>query len=99
LAVISPAPVIVDSSPIEGPAYLRSCMGKEGRMLTTETNDRPIPQEQLKGTLWHCSKCDAFISIHCLRLPQDPLCPTCFNTELDFCGGFDSFLGRQFADA
>jgi uncharacterized paraquat-inducible protein A len=68
-------------------------------MLTTETNDRPIPQEQLKGTLWHCSKCDAFISIHCLRLPQDPLCPTCFNTELDFCGGFDSFLGRQFADA
>lgn len=92
-------PVTVDSSRIREPEYGVMRWPKERRMLDARNDDRPAPAEQLRGTLWHCTRCDAFVSIHCVRLPRDPLCPTCFNAELEFCGGFESLLARQFADA
>ena len=95
----STIPVTVDSSRVGEPEYGVMRWPKERRMLDARNDDRPAPAEQLRGTLWHCTRCDAFVSIHCVRLPRDPLCPTCFNAELEFCGGFESLLARQFADA
>ena len=55
-------------------------------MYYTETNAYPVQQEKLKGTLWRCAKCDSLVSIHSARVPDEPLCPTCFDSELEFFG-------------
>lgn len=68
-------------------------------MYYTETNAYPAKQDKLKGTLWRCAKCDSLVSIHSVRVPDEPLCPTCFDSELEFCGNFDSILGQRFSDA
>lgn len=68
-------------------------------MFILGTIDYPTQQQHLKGTLWHCAKCESFVSIHCLKIPYEAHCPVCSKSELEFCGSFDSLLGQQFADA
>lgn len=68
-------------------------------MYNVESNDYPVQQERLRGTLWRCAKCDSLVSIHSSRFPNDPVCPTCFDSALEFCGNFDSILGQGFFDA
>ena len=68
-------------------------------MFNLGTNDYPVQQERLRGTLWHCAKCDSLVSIHSSAIPDEPLCPTCFDSVLEFCGNFDSILGQRFSDA
>jgi hypothetical protein len=46
-------------------------------MYYTETNAYPAKQEKLKGTLWRCAKCDALVSIHSVRVPDEPLSWAC----------------------
>ena len=68
-------------------------------MLTLEmTNCRTTPP-QVCTTLWHCSRCDAFVSIHSVRPPDDIHCPACGEVWLDFCGRLSIIPGIQFGDA
>jgi hypothetical protein len=50
-------------------------------------------------TLWHCDRCNAFISIHSAQPLGEPFCPACGEVMLDFCGRLNSMLGVQFGDA
>lgn len=68
-------------------------------MFILGTRDYPTNRTEITGTLWHCQRCDAFVSIHSARVVHETLCPMCIDTELDFCGTFESLLGRQFTDA
>lgn len=68
-------------------------------MFNLAIDDYAVQQERLRGTLWHCAKCDALVSIHSSNFPEEPFCPTCFDSELEFCGNFDSILGQRFFDA
>jgi uncharacterized paraquat-inducible protein A len=67
-------------------------------MYIMGTNDYPVTRPELKGTLWHCEKCDSFVSLHSARVVREALCPMC-TVELELCGTFDSILGWKFADA
>jgi len=67
-------------------------------MFIMGTADYPVTRPELKGTLWHCERCNSFVSIHSAQLLHEALCPIC-TRQLEFCGTFDSILGWQFADA
>jgi DNA-directed RNA polymerase subunit RPC12/RpoP len=54
---------------------------------------------QVCTTMWHCSRCNAFLSIHSLRVPDDIHCPACGEVLLDFCGRLSSIPWIQFGDA
>jgi hypothetical protein len=68
-------------------------------MYIMGTADYPISSTEVKGTLWHCEKCQSFVSIHSAQTLCEAVCPTCEDTPLEFCGNFDSILGRRFVDA
>jgi len=68
-------------------------------MYIMGTADYALTGPQVKGTLWHCDKCESFVSIHCARTLCEALCPNCADVPLEFCGTFDSILGRRFVDA
>lgn len=68
-------------------------------MYIMGTADYPLPGPDFKGTLWHCEQCDSFVSIHCATMLREALCPSCAEVALEFCGTFDSILGKGFADA
>jgi len=68
-------------------------------MYIMGTIDYPVTKPGVKGTLWHCEKCESFISIHCTGVVNEAFCPTCGDVPLEFCGTFDSILGKQFVDA
>ena len=67
-------------------------------MYIMGTTDYRVQKPEVRGTLWHCEKCDSFVSIHCVQALQglQAFCPTCLDVPLEFCGTFDSILGRQF---
>ena len=68
-------------------------------MLNLDITNRRNVVPQFGTTLWHCSRCDAFISIHSDQLPDEPFCPACCEAGLDFCGKFSSMPWIQFGDA
>lgn len=68
-------------------------------MLNLEITNRCNTVPQFGTTLWHCIRCDAFISIHSAQLPDDVFCPVCGLVGLDFCGKFSSMPWIQFGDA
>lgn len=61
-------------------------------------NVKSKPNRQVT-TLWHCSKCGAFISIHSTYLVSEIFCPACVEMPLDFCGNSTCAPEFQFADA
>jgi len=68
-------------------------------MLSLEITNCCTTPPQVCTTLWHCSRCDAFVSIHAVRLPDGIHCPACGEVLLDFCGRLSSIPGIQFGDA
>jgi hypothetical protein len=66
-------------------------------MYIMGTLNYPVIYPEFSGTLWHCDNCDSFVSIHRAKPVKEPLCPTCAKGLLDFCGAFDSVLGKDFA--
>ena len=72
---------------------------KESSMLTLEITNCCTTPPQVCNTLWHCSRCDAFVSIHSVRPPDGIHCPACGEVLLDFCGRLSSIPGIQFGDA
>jgi hypothetical protein len=62
------------------------------------TNDRATAS-QLRATLWHCERCNVYISIHSPHTVDEASCPVCGDLPLELCGTFDSILGLRFADA
>jgi hypothetical protein len=68
-------------------------------MYIMGTTDYRTTRTDVKGTLWHCEKCDSFVSIHCASMLNEAFCPTCGDIPLEFCGTFDSILGKRFLDA
>jgi len=68
-------------------------------MFIFATRDYPANRPEMTGTLWHCQSCDSFVSIHTAKVVRETLCPLCLGAELEFCGTFESVLGRQLTDA
>jgi hypothetical protein len=68
-------------------------------MFIFATTDYPAKRPEMTGTLWHCQSCDSFVSIYSAQVVRETLCPMCLTVELELCGTFESFLGRQFTDA
>lgn len=69
-------------------------------MYIMGTTDYPLTRpEEMKGSLWHCDECDSFVTIHRLGVVHQAMCPTCADVVLEYCGSFDSILGRGFVDA
>ena len=65
-------------------------------MYIVGTLDYSVARANIAGTLWRCEECDSFVSIHCTKPVNEPMCPTCAECLLDFCGTFDSILGKNF---
>ena len=64
-----------------------------------EMSRRPTPpQKQMDATLWHCDRCNSFVSIHSTLKVNDAFCPACGEAAMEFCGSFASVLGIQFAE-
>jgi hypothetical protein len=68
-------------------------------MFIAQGTEYPTPKPDLTGTLWHCEKCDCFVSIHSAHLVEEPQCPVCVNEVLEFCMAFDSSFGQNVGDA
>jgi len=72
---------------------------KESMMLTLDVKNRYTAMPQFGTTLWHCSRCDAFISIRSAQITGEAMCPVCGVVVLEFCGRLDNMLWIQFGDA
>jgi uncharacterized paraquat-inducible protein A len=59
----------------------------------------PANRPQLRGTLWHCTQCDSFVTIHCANRVETALCPICVDSELEQCGTPGTIRTPDFADA
>ena len=68
-------------------------------MLNVASMGDSATVRQLHGTLWHCDRCNSFISIHSMHIVDEAFCAVCVDVPLDLCGNFNSILGLQFADA
>jgi hypothetical protein len=72
-------------------------------MFIVGTSEYPRNRPEMTSTLWHCQRCDSFVSIHSAKVIHETFCPMCLDTELEFCGTFESLLeslvGRKFTDA
>ena len=68
-------------------------------MLNLDITNRCNIVPQLGTTMWHCDRCDAFISIRSVQLPDEIFCPACGQARLDFCGRLSSMAWVQFGDA
>lgn len=60
--------------------------------------DYPVGRPDLVGSLWHCDKCESFVSIHRAEPIDCAMCPTCAGKALKFCATFDSLLGKHFIE-
>ena len=72
---------------------------KERMMLTLDVTYRRNAIKPCSTTLWHCSWCDAFISIRATHLIDDGLCPACGKLVLEFCGRINNIPWIEFGDA
>jgi hypothetical protein len=68
-------------------------------MLNPHVTKRCAAIPQLGTTLWHCNRCMAFIWIRSAKALDEPLCPTCYEAPLEFCGTLSSVPEIQFEDA
>jgi len=68
-------------------------------MYNLATRESPTNRPALNGTLWHCARCNSFVTVHSVKRVEEALCPICADAELEFCGNFASILGSPFADA
>jgi hypothetical protein len=84
-----------------GRVFLRifSLDDRESVMLDLDTTSRNAILPQMSTTLWHCNRCDAFISIHTAQLLDEAFCPACGKVLLEFCGSLSSLPGIQFGEA
>lgn len=55
-------------------------------MYDLGVQEYPANQPRLRGTLWHCSQCRSFVTIHCTNWIEHALCPICDDSELEQCG-------------
>ena len=51
------------------------------------------------ATLWHCTRCNALISIHSSHAVAEAFCPACLQVPLELCGTFGGIPGLQVGDA
>ena len=72
---------------------------KELVMLNLEVRNHCTPVPRFATTLWHCSRCDAFISIRSAKLRDEAFCPVCGDLALEFCGTLTNMPWIQFGDA
>jgi hypothetical protein len=56
-------------------------------------------QVPLDATLWHCTRCNAVISIHSSHAVAEAFCPACLQVPLEFCGTFGGIPGLQVGNA
>ncbi len=68
-------------------------------MYNLVTRESSTDRRALNGTLWYCSRCNSFVTVHSVQRVDQALCPVCVDMELEFCGKFASILGGPFADA
>jgi len=68
-------------------------------MLHPDSKNGYTTLTQLGTTLWHCDRCNAFISIHSAQLLDQAFCPACGEVLLEFCGRLSCMPGIPFADA
>jgi DNA-directed RNA polymerase subunit RPC12/RpoP len=72
---------------------------KESMMLKLEIASQYTAPPHFRTTLWHCGRCDAFISIRSAQLLEEAPCPVCGEVVLEFCGKISSMPWIQFGDA
>ncbi len=68
-------------------------------MLTLDVTDHRTTITRCCTTLWHCDRCDAFISIRAAQLIDNALCPACGKLALEFCGRINNIPWIEFGDA
>lgn len=68
-------------------------------MLNLDIAQRHTDLPQLGTTLWHCTRCDAFVSIHSNHAFEQAFCPACSTVALEFCGRLNCIPGILFDDA
>jgi uncharacterized paraquat-inducible protein A len=68
-------------------------------MLNLDITNRYTTLPQLATTLWHCDRCNAFISIRSAQVLDEAFCPACGDVALQFCGSISGVPGIQFGDA
>ena len=68
-------------------------------MYLLGVQEYPANQPQLRGTLWRCSQCDSFVTIHCANAIEGAVCPICVDHELEQCGTSGAIGAAHFADA
>ena len=68
-------------------------------MLTSDITNRSNTLPRLSTTLWHCGRCDAFISIKSAQVLNEAFCPACGDVLLEFCGSLSGIPGVEFGDA
>jgi uncharacterized paraquat-inducible protein A len=68
-------------------------------MLNLETREEYTIVPQIGTTLWHCNRCDAFISIRSAEITNEAYCPVCCEVVLEFCGRLSNMPCIQFGDA
>jgi len=72
---------------------------KESTMLNLDITTQYAGPPKFGMTLWHCGRCDAFISIRSAQLLEGVFCPVCGEVVLEFCGRLSSMPCIQFGDA
>lgn len=72
---------------------------KESVMLTLDVTTDCTTTPHFGTTLWHCNRCDAFISIRSDQLKDAAMCPVCSVVVLDFCGRLTAMPWIQFGEA
>ena len=50
-------------------------------------------------TLWHCSQCQAFITVRSAYVLNEAFCPACVEMPLEFCGSLSCIPELQFGEA
>ena len=68
-------------------------------MRNLEITDAHSASPQLKTTLWHCSLCNAVVSIYSAHMLLEAFCPACGAAMIEFPREFNSIPGIQFGDA
>ncbi len=72
---------------------------RESMMLTLDVTNHHTAMPEFGTTLWHCSRCDAFISIRSVQITGEAMCPVCGVVVLEFCGKLNNMPWVQFGDA
>jgi Zn-finger nucleic acid-binding protein len=53
---------------------------------------------ELTPTLWHCPRCDAFITVYSDKIIEIAICPICCDVGLISRGNFETILGMALQD-